>query len=201
RWLATRIYVAIERRGVRDAIRFPGYVPFEDLPALYSAAEMFVYPSMYEGFGLPVIEAMACGTPVVTGSAAAVAEIGGGAVDHVETIDAESLGRALVGLARHPDRRRELASAGRARGRQFSWVRAASQSLELYQQVANGRRSDAFALQATAGGARSDAAPARTDVLFGQAYFLRFDPKLWNAQQPYAPLGALYAAACARERG
>src|SRR5436190_321443 len=71
-WLSRDIEELIERLEVEDALRFTGYVPFADLPALYSLAEMFVFPSIYEGFGLPVVEAMACGTPIVTGHVAAL---------------------------------------------------------------------------------------------------------------------------------
>src|SRR5262245_7189158 len=104
-WLSRDIEDRIERLQVDDAIRFTGYVPFEDLPVLYSLAEMFVFPSLYEGFGLPVIEAMACGTPVVTGQVAALSEVGGGAVEHVDRLDAESLGDAMASLARSRERR------------------------------------------------------------------------------------------------
>jgi glycosyltransferase involved in cell wall biosynthesis len=115
-WLSRGLEDLIARSNVAHAINFTGYVPFEDLPALYSLAEMFVYPSMYEGFGLPVIEAMACGVPVVTGRTAALAEIGGGATEHVDEIEPDALGRALVTLAHSRDRREELSAAGLARG-------------------------------------------------------------------------------------
>src|SRR5437868_6275155 len=104
-WLSRGIEEQIARTNVAHAINFTGYVPFADLPALYSLAELFVYPSMYEGFGLPVVEAMACGTPVLTGATAALAEIGGGAVEQVDQIDADTLGRAMVALARNRERR------------------------------------------------------------------------------------------------
>ena len=74
-WLSRNIAEQLERLQIAQAVRFTGYVPFEDLPAIYNLAEMFVFPSLYEGFGLPVIEAMACGTPVITGPAAALAEV------------------------------------------------------------------------------------------------------------------------------
>jgi radical SAM superfamily enzyme YgiQ (UPF0313 family)/glycosyltransferase involved in cell wall biosynthesis len=198
-WLSRGLERALERSGVADAVVFAGYVPFEDLPALYSAAEMFVYPSMYEGFGLPVIEAMACGTPVVAGLAAAVAEVGSDAVERVERLDADALGDALVRLARDPARRVCLRDAGLARAGQFSWSRAARQTLDIYRSVARPPRRASKPLTPARGPSTSPL-PA-VDVLIGQAYFLRFDPKLWDAQQPYAPLGALYAASCARERG
>jgi anaerobic magnesium-protoporphyrin IX monomethyl ester cyclase len=244
-WLSRGLENQIARTGVAHAINVTGYVPFTDLPALYSLAEIFVYPSMYEGFGLPVIEAMACGAPVITGGTGALAEIGGTAIERVDRIDADSLGRALVALARSRDRRRDLAAAGLERSAMFSWTRAARESLAIYRETAErrvpGRHAgagprvrplfDPSTLRQAQGrlepgrGARASAscrsqssdnaleapracpaaAPAHgsdpADVLFGQAYFLRFDPKLWEAQQPYAPLGALYAAACAREQG
>src|SRR5438046_48684 len=104
-WLSRGLEDRIARLNVAHAINFTGYVPFEDLPALYSLAEMFVYPSMYEGFGLPVIEAMACGAPVITGRTPALAEIGGGAVEGLDRIEPDALGAALVALARSRDRR------------------------------------------------------------------------------------------------
>lgn len=202
-WLSSGIERVIARSGAADAIAFTGYVPFEDLPALYSAAEMFVYPSMYEGFGLPVIESMACGTPVVAGLAAAVAEVGGDAVERVERLDADALGDALVRLARDPRRRDTLRAHGLSRAHQFSWSRAAAQTLDIYRAVARSAGRVTRPRPVAASAALPVDPPGRpaVDVLIGQSYFLRFDPKLWDAQQPYAPLGALYAAACARERG
>jgi len=237
-WLSRGIEDQIARANIAHAINFTGYVPFEDLPALYTLAEFFVYPWMYEGFGLPVIEAMACGAPVITGGTGALAEIGGDAMLPLDRIDADVLGAALVALADSSDRRSALSAAGLERAAQFSWDRAARESLEIYRETARLRRSpERLALRAlgrlalrrsperlavgpTEGarglqpsvaaqteGARAFQASAlvaphiKTDVLFGQAYFLRFDPKLWEAQQPYAPLGALYAAACVRDSG
>ena len=209
-WLSRGLEDRIARSNAAHAINFTGYVPFEDLPALYSLAEMFVYPSIYEGFGLPVIEAMACGAPVLTGRTPALSEVGGGAIEHVDAIEPNALGQALVALAASRDRREELSAAGLARSAAFSWDRAARESLDIYRQTA--RRRGAAGLprpldapvpvaRASATSMSHAAASTSTDVLFGQAYFLRFDPKLWEARQPYAPLGALYAAACVREAG
>jgi anaerobic magnesium-protoporphyrin IX monomethyl ester cyclase len=208
-WLSRGLEDRVARSGAAHAINFTGYVPFADLPALYSLAEMFVYPSMYEGFGLPVIEAMACGAPVITGRTAALSEVGGGAIQYVNQITPRALGDALVTLAASCARREELSAAGLARSATFSWNRAAGESLEIYRQAARGsaRKSVARAADAPTAPGRDAALPAShaaassTDVLFGQAYFLRFDPKLWEARQPYAPLGALYASACVRAAG
>src|SRR5215475_105190 len=99
-WLSRDIEDLIDRLQIEQSVRFTGYVPFDDLAALYSLAEMFVFPSLYEGFGLPVIEAMACGTPVITGHVAALAEVGGSAVEQIGRLDADSLGQAMGRLAR-----------------------------------------------------------------------------------------------------
>ncbi len=107
-WLSDDIDAQIDRLRVRDAVRFTGYVPFADLPAIYNLAEMFVFPSVYEGFGLPVIEAMACGTPVVTGCVAALNEVAGDAAERVDPLEAVTLGDAIVGLASSRERREEL---------------------------------------------------------------------------------------------
>jgi glycosyltransferase involved in cell wall biosynthesis len=137
-WLSRDIEDLIDRLQIEDAVRFTGYVPFEDLPALYSLAEMFVFPSLYEGFGLPVIEAMACGTPVVTGHVAALAEVGGGAVEQVAHLDADSLGDAIVRLAEDRQRREKLSSLGLERARMFSWARAARETLKVYGHAVHG---------------------------------------------------------------
>ena len=131
-WLSRGIEACIERSGVADSIKLTGYVPFSDLPALYSSAEIFVFPSVYEGFGLPVVEAMACGVPVITGRTAALAEVAGGAIEHVERLDAELLGDAMVALARSAERRHDVAVRGIARAHTFSWARAARETLEVY---------------------------------------------------------------------
>ncbi len=199
-WLSNGLGEHIERSGVARSIVFTGYVPFADLPALYSAAEMFVFPSLHEGFGLPVIEAMACGVPVITGEMSAMPEIAGSAVEQVDAHDTDALGAAIVGLANDPERRRHLSAVGRARAAAFSWQRAARETLAVYRQAVRAR-SHASTPEPLVPHVRTvERAPA-VDVLFGQAYYLRFDPKLWSARQPYPPLGTLYAAAVAREHG
>jgi radical SAM superfamily enzyme YgiQ (UPF0313 family)/glycosyltransferase involved in cell wall biosynthesis len=215
-WKSRGLDAIVSQARLGGAIAFTGYVPFGDLPALYSLAEMFVYPSMYEGFGLPVIEAMACGAPVITGHASALAEVGGAAVARVDRMDVDAIGDLLVDLARDPTERERLSAAGIRRAAEFSWDRAARESLDIYRRVVDDRRRRISPRAARHVEHPPERAPERAapsvdrpaamdgrpvDVLFGQAYFLRFDPKLWEAQQPYAPLGALYAAAVVRDRG
>src|SRR6266850_5358363 len=164
-WLSRDLEQRLERLQVAKAVNFTGYVPFDDLPVLYSLAEMFVYPSVYEGFGLPVVEAMACGTPVITGAAGALAEIGGSALERIEQLDAELLGEAMVALARNRERRERLSVLGLERAEHFSWQRAARETLAVYREVA--RQPAAATEPAAAAPVQIDAG---TEVLFGQAY-------------------------------
>ncbi|MGE3958918.1 MAG: glycosyltransferase family 4 protein [Vicinamibacterales bacterium] len=135
-WLSADIERQIDRLRVRDVVRFTGYVPFGDLPAIYNLAEMFVFPSVYEGFGLPVVEAMACGTPVITGRVAALNEVSGDAALQVDPLNPATLGEALVLLASDREQREELSRRGALRARAFSWERAAFDTLNVYRQVA-----------------------------------------------------------------
>ena len=136
-WLSRDIEALLDRLQVNDSVLFTGYVPFHDLAALYNLAEMFVFPSIYEGFGLPVIEAMACGTPVITGHVAALDEVTGGAVEHVEALEVEAIGDALVRLAQDRDRRQALRRAGLQRAQFFSWARAARETAIVYRHAAH----------------------------------------------------------------
>ena len=137
-WLCRDIERRVEELGMRDAVRFTGYVPVADLPALYNLAEMFVFPSLYEGFGLPVIEAMACGTPVITGPVPALAEVAGGAVAQVPELSAQAIGEVMVRLAYDAEERAALRARGFRRAASFSWDRAARETLAVYRHVVKG---------------------------------------------------------------
>lgn len=126
---------AIERRavelGVADRVRFLGYVPDADLPALLSAATAFVFPSLYEGFGMPVLEAMACGAPVLTSSTSSLPEVAGDAALLVDPIDTAAIAAALARLATDEPLRADLRARGLARAAQFSWERCAHETLAV----------------------------------------------------------------------
>lgn len=126
----------IEKQGLKERVRLLGFVPDEDLPALFSACAAFVFPSLYEGFGLPPLEAMACGAPVVAMDASAVPEVVGPAGILLPPGQAGALARALEGILTNPELAGELKEKGRRRAGLFSWSRAAAETLEVYREVA-----------------------------------------------------------------
>jgi glycosyltransferase involved in cell wall biosynthesis len=137
-WSSRDLYDRVDALGLRRVVHFAGYIPAEDLPVIYNLAEFFVFPSIYEGFGLPVIEAMACGTPVITANTSSLAEIAAGVAETVDPHDVEALTAAFVRLAGDEEHRRELSRRGLARAREFSWARTAKEMLALYERVAVG---------------------------------------------------------------
>ena len=100
-----------------------------------SLAEFFVYPSLYEGFGLPILEAMACGTPVITSDISSMPEVAGGAAILVDPLSTESISNAIMTLARDEGKRSMLREGGLKRAREFSWEDTARRTLEVYSQV------------------------------------------------------------------
>ncbi len=141
-WGVEEIFEAVERLALKERVRFPGYVPAAEQPYWYAAAEIFVYPSRYEGFGLPVLEAMACGTPVLTSNTSSLPEVVGNAGVMVNPNDVAALADALADLLASPQRREYLAQAARRRARRFSWHSAARQQVAVYRQVAAQREGE-----------------------------------------------------------
>jgi glycosyltransferase involved in cell wall biosynthesis len=140
-WRESEVYQAVKQAGIERQVIFPGYVDDADLPALYSAATVFVYPSLYEGFGLPPLEAMACGTPVICSNAASLPEVVGDAALLVEPTDTASLAQALFQVLGDPALRSDLSRSGLQRAGQFSWTRCALETLQVYAQALTGRVS------------------------------------------------------------
>ncbi|MBM2849170.1 MAG: hypothetical protein HW418_2112 [Anaerolineales bacterium] len=134
-WRYDAIFAEVEKLGLRDRVMFPGFVADADLPALYSAARVLAYPSIYEGFGLPMLEAMACGTPVVTSTASCMPEVAGDAALLVPPTDVDALAAALDRALTDEALRADLIARGRARARQFSWAKSAQQLLGIYHAV------------------------------------------------------------------
>jgi len=124
---------------LQNDVLLPGYVDGQDLPSLYNSAEVFVYPSLYEGFGLPVVEAMACGTPVITSRGSSLEEVAADAAVLVDALDERSIAEALMRVLADPHLRQQLSHAGTARSRQFSFKRAAQQTVEVYERVLGGK--------------------------------------------------------------
>lgn len=119
-----------------DRIRLPGYIAHDDMPAVYSQATAFLYPSLRESFGLPILEAMACGTPVLTSTTAAMPEVAGAAALRVDPRDRDALAKGIRTMDEQSSLRRTLADRGQDRAGAFSWSRTAEELLPLYDEVA-----------------------------------------------------------------
>jgi glycosyltransferase involved in cell wall biosynthesis len=135
-WQDAAVLRGVERMGLCGAVRLLGRAPAEDLVALYNLADVLAFPSLYEGFGLPVIEAMACGTPVVTSPNGSLAEIVGDAAELVDPTQLESIAGGLRRVLSDADRRAALRTAGLAQAARFSWEAAAAQTRQIYESVA-----------------------------------------------------------------
>ncbi len=140
-WMDGAIFAAAAAAGLRDRIRFLDYVPDRDLPALYRRATALVYPSLYEGFGLPVLEAMACGTPVVVSRTPALVELVADAGVTVPPTDEAALAAAMARIVAEPDLRAALRAAGPARAGGYTWAAAARRMAAVYRVVATAPRS------------------------------------------------------------
>jgi glycosyltransferase involved in cell wall biosynthesis len=132
-WLYEEIFATVERLDLEEEVVFPGFVADEDLPALYNLAELFVFPSLYEGFGLPPLEAMACGTPVITSDASSLPEVVGEAGLMVEATDVEGLAEAVRRVLEDDALREGMIAKGVKQVRKFTWQKAAAKLLNLYE--------------------------------------------------------------------
>jgi glycosyltransferase involved in cell wall biosynthesis len=134
-WKKTPIASLLERLGITERVLLTGPLTDDDLPALYNGADLFVFPSLYEGFGLPPLEAMACGTPVVTSNASSLPEVVGDAAITVDPYDVDALSGAMRRVLTDPCLRDEMRQKGLARASGFTWERTARETVSVYRQV------------------------------------------------------------------
>lgn len=136
-WGYEDIFAEIERQNLSQEVIVPDYVENADIVGLYNAAELFVYPSLYEGFGLPVLEAMACGTPVITTNISSLPEVAGDAGVLVAPDDVGGLAQAMVRVISDQEYSSELRNKGLEQVKKFSWNKTAKETFRVYQQVLN----------------------------------------------------------------
>jgi glycosyltransferase involved in cell wall biosynthesis len=134
-WLYDEIFARVEELDLEDEVIFPGFVADKDLPALYNLAELFVFPSLYEGFGLPPLEAMACGTPVITSDRPSLPEVVGEAGLMVEATDGEALAGAMEWVLTDENLREEIREKGLEQAEKFTWEAAAEKLLDVYRRL------------------------------------------------------------------
>jgi glycosyltransferase involved in cell wall biosynthesis len=129
------VMARIRELHLENDVVLPGYIRAEDVPTLYSAADIFVYPSLYEGFGLPVLEAMACGVPVITSRGSSLEEVAGDAAVLVDPLSESSIYTALEQVLGDVALRTRLSQAGLTRNREFDFKRTAQQTMQVYETV------------------------------------------------------------------
>jgi glycosyltransferase involved in cell wall biosynthesis len=134
-WQGSVVSREAKELGLAGEVVFTGYVPTDDLVALYNAATTFVYPSLYEGFGLPILEAMSCGTPVITSNVASMPEVAGEAALLINPRSVEDLAQALGRVLADETLRYELEEKGLHQASQFSWEQTARLTLQAYEEA------------------------------------------------------------------
>ncbi len=134
-WYDEEIFSRVEALGLEGKVLFPGYIPAEELPLWYSAATVFAYPSLYEGFGLPVLEALACGTPVLTSNCSALPEAAGEGGLRVDPYNIEAIAEGLHRLLTDVPLREALRQQGLAHAARFTWGRTAAETVVVYRRA------------------------------------------------------------------
>ncbi len=137
-WFYEQVYQKVAALHLETSVVLTGFIPDDALPLFYSGAEAFVFPSIYEGFGLPVLEAMSYGAPVITSNVSSLPEIAGNAGMLVNPNDPASIADGIETVLQHPARREQMREAGRLRAQQFSWPRTAEETYRAYQDVFQG---------------------------------------------------------------
>jgi glycosyltransferase involved in cell wall biosynthesis len=139
-WKNGGVYQAISRLKLAGCVRFLGHIPLDDLVSIYNLADAMAFTSLYEGFGLPVIEAMACGTPVVTSPLGSLKEVAGDAAEYIDPTQIDSIADGLRRVLCVPEYAADLRRRGIARAAQFSWSRVAAETRHIYERVLESNR-------------------------------------------------------------
>lgn len=134
-WQYEDVLAEPDRHGIGDRVRFPGFIGDADLPALYSAATVFAYPSLYEGFGLPILESMSCGTPVIASDRSSLPEVTGDAGLQADPLDVPAWTAGMEQLLTDTALRTDLIAKGRRQAKRFRWEEAAVQLLTVYERL------------------------------------------------------------------
>jgi len=134
-WLYQPIFATVEELGLQTDVIFPGFVAEDELPLWYNTADVFVYPSLYEGFGLPPLEAMACGRPVVVADTSSLPEVVGDAALRIDPRQPDEWAAALVRVCNDASLQADLAGRALERAREFSWTRMARETAQVYREV------------------------------------------------------------------
>lgn len=137
-WESSLAYKEVLQAGATDKVKFLPFVPMSELVSLYRRATLFAYPSLYEGFGIPILEAFNTGCPVVASGTTSIPEVGGDAALYIDPESVEELAAAMLRLISDPDLRESMSSLGRARAAQFGWDRVANQTIDVYRRCLAG---------------------------------------------------------------
>lgn len=136
-WLYESIFEKVKTLGLEDRVVFTGYVPDGDVPLLMKGAMIFCFPSIYEGFGMPPLEAMACGTPVLTSNSTALPEVVGDAAIQADPYSVEEIAEGMIKLTESSELRRRLSEKGLEQCRRFTWEKSAAEMLDVYKRLVN----------------------------------------------------------------
>jgi glycosyltransferase involved in cell wall biosynthesis len=134
-WKYSRIFQTVRELGLENDITFLGYVSNQDLPGIYNLADLFVFPSLYEGFGLPPLEAMACGCPVITSNTSSLPEVVGDAAIMTDPYNVDEIANAMYEVLTNQALRKEMLEKGLNRAKTFSWDKAARETMKVYNET------------------------------------------------------------------
>jgi glycosyltransferase involved in cell wall biosynthesis len=131
-WMFREVFELVEKLGLEEKVIFPGYVAEEDKPYLYGGADVFLFPSLYEGFGMPPLEAMACGVPVIVSNTSSLPEVVGDAGIQIDPSDVDAISNAILELTSNPELCRALSEKGLKRAQSFTWEDSVKKLLKVY---------------------------------------------------------------------